>query len=167
MTPWLVVGPVLVAIVIAGAVMAVLFIVQTREPAWTRITSRRAVVDVAREDGAALSLGQTAFLASRIDAALEALGLEWPSGYRLAVRAQERWANATGVVVAGETNPQRKVLLVGPSLAALAHELVHAHELETRGVTDVTHTSPEWTGPGGWYERLAQYEAHLADSWSP
>lgn len=62
-----------------------------------------------------------------------------------------------GRTVAGLTDwppGGQPTVYVGRSLAALPHELAHVLELRRTGDTDLEHTSPAWTGPGGWYQLL-------------
>lgn len=88
----------------------------------------------------------------RIEAALR--------GWRINVLPVETWTSASsGQTVAGETFLDQGLILVGPSLAALAHEIAHVCEDRIDNVVDYAHAT--WSGRGI-YEALAEYEARRA-----
>jgi len=151
---WLVVGFVLVVVLtgITGMVLRyVLGLPKWRDVPLPGFTFKAAgPVDDAKLADAllrAIEAVEPIFSRDLVMAAIEHAGL------RILVMETESWLNSANVRVGGEQ--MKNTLFVGPSLSALAHELIHYLQWAVEGVEDATHThwdTKVWAADGKYRE---------------
>lgn len=100
-------------------------------------------------------------IGAALELACEVLAGHWPlarryvQGWTIEVMPDESWGVDRR---AGSCNPDAKRIRVGPSLSALAHELVHVCEYATVGSTSFKHE--DWSARG-LFEACARYQGRL------
>lgn len=150
--PWVVVVPVLLAILAGGVVMAV------RAAQLGAFGYRWERCGAWRCRGAADALPRVEAAAER---ALRCLEVPSPEAAQVRATTGVHVLETDTVTVDGRTVSGVTVgtdVSVGHDLQALAHEFAHVLDVRRTGTTALGHDSPAWVGPGGWYARLSCYE---------